>query len=158
MNGIMKRSCVRMDAKNNCALLSPKNRYCVYENGISDIPTAKGGMDMLENLRIAVCGELPTACAALREEGVAQIDRYSDFLDLAVNLRKGVPYHLILVYAPQGEGLTEMTYPYKVHLQGDWQMVPVRMLGEPACISVLSELCETVHTIAGAMPRGRPAV
>ena len=113
---------------------------------------------MPENLRIAVCGELPTACAALRKEGVAQIDHYNDSLDLAMNLRKGIPYHLILVHAPQGEGLSEMTYPYKVQLQGDWQTVPIRMLGEPACTSVLSELCETVHTIAGAMPRGRPAV
>lgn len=112
---------------------------------------------MLKNLRIAVCGELPTACAALRKEGVAQIDRYSDSLDLAMNLRKGIPYHLILVYAPQGEGLTEVTYPYKVQLQGDWQTVPIRMLGEPACTSALSELCEAVHAMAG-VPPGRPAV
>ena len=112
---------------------------------------------MPENLRIAVCGELPTACAALRKIGVAQIDRYSDSLDLAMNLRRGIAYHLILIYAPQGEGLAEMTYPYKVQLQGDWQLVPVRMLGEPACASVLSELCETVHAMAGAPP-GRPAV
>jgi len=112
---------------------------------------------MPENLRIAVCGELPTACAALREEGVAQIDHYSDSLDLAMNLRKGIAYHLILIHAPRGEGLTEMTYPYKVQMQGDWQIVPVRMLGEPAGASVLSELCEAVHTMAGAPP-GRPAV
>ena len=112
---------------------------------------------MPENLRIAVCGELPTACAALRKEGIAQIDHYNDSLDLAMNLRKGLLYHLILVHAPLGEGLSEMTYPYKVQLQGDWQTVPIRMLGEPACTSVLSELCETVHTMAG-VPPGRPAV
>lgn len=113
---------------------------------------------MPENLRIAVCGELPTACAVLRKEGVAQIDHYNDSLDLAMNLRKGILYHLILVHAPQGEGLSEMTYPYKVQLQGDWQTVPIRMLGEPACASVLSELCETVHNMEHALPRGRPAV
>ena len=65
---------------------------------------------------------------------------------------------MILVYAPQGEGLTEVTYPYKVQLQGDWQTVPIRMLGEPACTSALAELCQTAHTIAGALPRGCPAV
>ena len=83
---------------------------------------------MPENLRIAVCGELPTACAVLRKEGVAQIDHYNNSLDLAMNLRKGILYHLILVHAPQGEGLSEMTYPYKVQLQGDWQTVPIRRL------------------------------
>ena len=112
---------------------------------------------MTREIKVAVCGELPTACAALRKEGIAQIDHYNDSLDLAMNLRKGILYHLILVHAPLGEGLSEMTYPYKVQLQGDWQTVPRRMLGEPACASVLSELCETVHAMAGTPP-GCPAV
>ena len=106
----------------------------------------------LSDVRVAVCGHLPTAYDYLLGLGVVHIDQYTD----AVNLHHD-SYDLILVYAPQGEGLTEVTYPYKVQLQGDWQTVPIRMLGEPACTSALSELCEAVHAMAG-VPPGRPAV
>ena len=110
---------------------------------------------MLECVRIAVCGELPTACAELRKEGIKLIEPYSNALDLAASLRKGIPYHLILIHAPLGEGLTDMSYPYKVNLQGDWRSVPVRMLSEPPCRTVLSELKDTVWSIAGGLPSNR---
>ena len=109
---------------------------------------AGSGADIIKNIRIAVCGELPTACDKLREAGVVHIDMYSDALDLAFDLRKGSVYHFILVYAPQGEGLTDTSYPYKTNLEGKWINVPVRLLNEPACHSALTELVSAVHLVA----------
>lgn len=101
----------------------------------------------LEKMRIAVCGELPTSCKMLRDMGISRIDRYNDALELALDLRSGTEYHLILVYAPQGEGL-DTDFPYKQHLKGEWKSVPVRLLNEPACHSALVELKLAVNTIA----------
>ena len=101
----------------------------------------------LRSLRIAVCGELPTACRALREMGISQIDKFDDALNVCFKVRNGEKYHLILVYAPQGEGLdTDM--PYKIRCDDDWQSVPVKLLNEPACDSALIELKSAVCTIA----------
>ncbi len=102
----------------------------------------------MERIKVAVCGELDTACSVLREEGVSHIDRYNDALDIAFRLKQGAEYHLILILAPFGEGLIETEYPYRARMQGDWVKVPVRMLNEPACHSALLELKSTVRGIA----------
>lgn len=106
---------------------------------------------MVKNMRVAVCGELPTACDFLKSEGIVRIDSYFDSLDLAFNLRNGEDYHLILVYAPQGEGLMDASYSYRKHLDGEWQTIPVRMLNEPACRVALGELKATVNMLAKQM-------
>ena len=54
---------------------------------------------------------------------------------------------MILVYAPQGEGL-EADMPYKVHCDGEWKSVPIKLLNEPACNSALVELEAAVRNIA----------
>ena len=95
---------------------------------------------MLREMRIAVCGDLPTACRMLRQEGVLQIDSYADSIDLSVRLRRGEKYHLILVHAPHGAGLGSTEYSYKTTLDGDWETVPVRLMNEPAYPSELSEV------------------
>lgn len=100
----------------------------------------------LRSLRIAVCGELPTACRALREMGISQIDKFDDALNVCFKVRNGEKYYLILVYAPQGEGLNA-DMPYKIHCENEWQSVPVKLLNGPACSSALVEL-ESIHTIA----------
>ena len=82
---------------------------------------------MLSEMRVAVCGDLPTLCNMLRKEGVSRIDRYADSIDLSVRLRRGEKYHLILVHAPQGAGLGTTEYAYKTALDGDWLSVPVRL-------------------------------
>jgi len=105
---------------------------------------------LLRKVRVAICGELETAHTLLKEEGVHHIDRYSDALDLACNLQQGTSYDLILIYAPQGEGLIGTEYAYRERLMGDWITVPVRLLNEPACHSALVELKKTVREIAGA--------
>ena len=61
---------------------------------------------MLRNVRIAVCGNLPTVCEYLTKQGVIHIDKYTD----AVEIRRESDYHLILVYAPQAEGLLGTFY------------------------------------------------
>lgn len=103
----------------------------------------------MENVRVAICGALDTARAVLKAEGVGCIDNYSDALDLAYNIRRGAEYHLILIYAPQGEGLMDMVYPCSLGESGS--TVPVRLLNEPACHSALVELKSTVRGIASRL-------
>ena len=100
--------------------------------------------ERLRSVRVAVCGELPTACDYLREQGIIHIDRFTD----AVNIGRETDYHLILVYAPQGEGLVSTYYIRGGKEQGTEQVIPVRMLGEPACHSALLEIKMTVQEIA----------
>ena len=100
--------------------------------------------DRLRCVRVAVCGELPTVCGYLHELGVIHIDKYTD----AVNIGRESYYHLILVYAPQGEGLISTYYTTGSKEQGTERVVPVRMLGEPACHSALLEIKMTVQEIA----------
>ena len=108
--------------------------------------SSKEGADILKNVRVAVCGNLPAACNVLKQVGVYRIDNYSDALDLVFKLRKGEKYHLILVYAPQGEGLYA-DMPYKIMCEGEWQSIPIKLLNEPACDSALRELRLTVYSI-----------
>ena len=74
-----------------------KHTFCPPRSA-SERPTRS---ELLRKVRVAVCGNLPDACNYLSRLGVIHIDQYSD----AVNLRCEADYHLILVYAPQGEGL-----------------------------------------------------
>lgn len=97
--------------------------------------------ELLRRVRVAVCGELPTACEHLARVGIIHIDHYSD----AVNLREEERYDLILVYAPQGEGLLDTYY-----CTADGR-IPVRLLREPSCHSALLELQMTVLSLARAL-------
>ena len=91
------------------------------------------------SIRVAICGNLPTAKRTLRDLGVSEIDQYDDAINACFKLRSGEVYHLILVYAPQGEGLVaEM--PYKIECEGEWLSVPIKLLNEPPCESALFEL------------------
>lgn len=101
----------------------------------------------LAGVRIAVCGELPTACECLKKNGVVNIEKYSDAAELGLRLR-GSPCDLILIYAPLGEGLINTNYSFRECLTHDWTTVPVRMLDEPACMSALDELMATVEELA----------
>lgn len=100
--------------------------------------------DRLRFVRVAVCGELPTACDYLRELGIIHIDKFTD----AVNMGRESDYHLILVYAPQGEGLVSTYYTTGSKEHGTERIIPVRMLGEPCCHSALLEIKMTVQEIA----------
>ena len=100
--------------------------------------------EMLRNVRIAVCGNLPTVCEYLIKQGVIHIDKYTD----AVNIGRESDYHLILVYAPQGEGLVSTYYTTGSKRYGTEQVIPIRMLNEPCCHSALLEIKMTVQEIA----------
>lgn len=100
--------------------------------------------DLLRYVRVAVCGELPTACDYLCKQGVIHIDKFTD----AVNIGRESYYHLILVYAPQGEGLVSTYYTTGSKEKGTERIIPIRMLGEPACHSALLEIKMTVQEIA----------
>lgn len=104
-------------------------------------------MCMMKKIKIAVCGNLATVCTALRKHGISKIDKYNDAVELAFKLRQGEEYHMILVHAPHGEGLTDAEYPYKSE-DGEWKTVPLRLLDEPACHSAILELLTAVNTIA----------
>lgn len=92
-------------------------------------------------VRVAICGALPTAREYLLRCGVVRIDQYHD----ATEIPRNAMYHLILVYAPQGEGLLNTVYNRS---DPDEAAVPIRLLNEPACSSALIELKSTVRRIS----------
>ena len=113
----------------------------------------KESIELLKDIRVAICGNLPTACKALRDMGVAKIDKFEDGIDACFRLRRGEEYHLILVYAPQAEGI-DADMPYKIRCGGDWKSVSIKLLNEPACESALIELESTLRLIAKAQSEG----
>lgn len=113
----------------------------------NEVLAKKESIELLKNIRIAICGNLPTTCKALRDMGVAKIDKFEDGIDACFRLRRGEKYHLILVYAPQAEGI-DADMPYKIRCDDDWKSVPIKLLNEPACDSALIELESAVRTIA----------
>ncbi|MBQ2781188.1 MAG: hypothetical protein IJF42_06490 [Clostridia bacterium] len=101
---------------------------------------------MPRNVKVAVCGELPTACDFLLRQGVVQIDQYMD----ATELPAETAYHLILVYAPNAEGILNTVYS-RNPMSGEETTVPIRLLNEPACHSALLELKSMVRRISKSL-------
>lgn len=96
----------------------------------------------LLEIHVAVCGDLPSACDYLLSLGVVNIDKYTD----AVNMRQD-NYDLILIYAPQGEGLMNTWVAVGCAEEENERMVPVRLLNEPTCHSALVELSSKIRRI-----------
>ena len=96
--------------------------------------------ESLRQVKIAVCGKLPTVCAYLEKLGVIHIDQYESATDMG----RESDYHLILVYAPNAEGLLNTC----VHGSTDDKCVPIRLLNEPCCRSMLTEIKLAVCNIA----------
>ena len=95
------------------------------------------------NIKVAVCGELPTACDYLLQCGVVQIDKYMD----AAEISDETAYHLILIYAPHAEGLLNTQYSRSTLYSEGLNHIPIRLLNEPCCKSALLELRSTVRRI-----------
>ena len=55
--------------------------------------------ELLRQVRVAVCGELPTVCTYLEKQGVIHIDKYR----AASDMERVSDYHWILIYAPNAE-------------------------------------------------------
>ena len=102
---------------------------------------------MLSKIKVAVCGELPTACDFLLSQGVVQIDRFMHATEIAAE----TDYHLILVYAPQAEGLLHTTYSVSPLFETGKQSIPIRLLDEPCCHSALMELKSTIRRINNSL-------
>ena len=98
--------------------------------------------EVLSKISVAVCGELPTACDYLLGLGVVNIDKYSDALNM-----KQDGYDLILIYAPQGEGLMNTWTSIRVEGEAEERHVPIRLLDEPSCHSALVELKSKLRRI-----------
>ena len=96
-----------------------------------------------QDIRVAVCGELPTACDYLLEYGVVQIDKYLD----ATEISDAMAYHLILIYAPHAEGLLNTQYSRSTLYAQGIEHIPIRLLNEPCCKSALLELRSTIRRI-----------
>lgn len=94
------------------------------------------------NVKVAICGNLPTACDYLLRQGVVQIDQYQD----ATELTEETAYHLILIYAPNAEGILDTVYS-RGSASGK-ATVPIRLLNEPACDSALLELRSMLRRIS----------
>jgi hypothetical protein len=104
---------------------------------------------MTKHVRVAVCGHLPTACDYLLRQGVVQIDRYMD----ATELTDETAYHLILIYAPNAEGLLDTQFS-RCQIPGKAQKtIPIRLLNEPCCHSALLELRSIVRRISASLRR-----
>ena len=98
-------------------------------------------------VHVAICGELPTARDYLLRCGVVRIDQFND----ATEIPNESVYHLILVYAPQGEGLLNTVYSRSIAPEKDETAVPIRLLNEPACNSALIELRSTIRRISSRL-------
>ena len=98
---------------------------------------------MTRSIKVAVCGELPTACDFLLQNGVVQIDKYLD----AAEITNETNYQLILVYAPHAEGLLNTHYARSERLAEGAPSIPIRLLNEPCCRSALVELRSTIRRI-----------
>ncbi len=98
---------------------------------------------MMRNIRVAVCGELPTACDYLLRQGVVKIDKYMD----ATELTEETNYHMILIYAPNAEGMLDTVYIRSPHSGKEKTAVPIRLLNEPCCHSALLELKSMIRRI-----------
>lgn len=108
---------------------------------------------MTQNIKVAVCGELPTACDYLIQNGVVQIDTYLDATEIADE----TGYHLILIYAPHAEGLLNTQYS-RTGLSEEGVGIPIRLLNEPCCRSALTELRSTLRRIERRLESDRSAV
>lgn len=102
----------------------------------------------MNKVKVAVCGKLPTACDYLLRQGVVQIDQYED----AAELSEEAKYHLILIYAPNAEGILDTVYLRSTKSGENMVTVPIRLLNEPCCHSALLELRSTVRRIAHSIP------
>lgn len=98
---------------------------------------------MKGKIRVAVCGELPTACNYLLKNGVVLIDKYMD----ATEISDEQEYHLILVYAPHAEGLLNTRYSKNSIDEEETDSIPIRLLNEPCCDSALIELKSIIRRI-----------
>lgn len=105
---------------------------------------------MYREIKVAVCGELPTACDFLLSQGVVQIDQYLSATEIA----EETDYHLILVYAPQAEGLLNTAYSISPMFETGKQAIPIRLLNEPCCHSALVELRSTIRRISQSLQGG----
>ena len=104
------------------------------------------------DIKVAVCGELPTACNHLLECGVVHIDQYLD----ATEIPDETAYHLILIYAPHAEGLLNTQYSRSGLYSEGVTHIPIRLLNEPCCRSALLELRSTIRRIEQHMNK-KPA-
>lgn len=101
----------------------------------------------MRKIKVAICGELPTAYNFLLKLGVVNIDRYLYATEMADESQ----YHLILVYAPNAEGIFNTVYrPGSVTADGG-PHVPIRLLNEPCCHSALLELKSLIRRISRSL-------
>lgn len=100
-------------------------------------------IDLKDKIKVAVCGNLPTACNYLLKNGIVCIDKFSDATEIADEQ----VYHLILIYAPQAEGLLNTRYTRSVLAGEEADSIPIRLLNEPACDSALIELKSIIRRI-----------
>ena len=100
-----------------------------------------------QNVKVAICGKLPTTYNYLLRHGVVQIDQYED----ATELPEETAYHLILIYSPGGEGILDTVYSRKTISGKGNATVPIRLLNEPACDSALVELKSMIRRISNAI-------
>lgn len=103
-----------------------------------------GSILMKKEIKVAVCGRLPTACDFLLRIGVVQIDQYMD----ATDIKNETDYHLILIYAPCAEGLLNTQYVRSALFEEGARPIPIRLLNEPCCHSALMELKSTIRRIS----------
>lgn len=102
---------------------------------------------MTRDIKVAVCGTLPSACEFLRNKGIYNIDRYYDAADIAANISfKNFEYDLILVYAPYGDGLIFSTFNYTK--DQETVSIPLRMIDDLKYSSTICELSVLIDKIA----------
>lgn len=102
---------------------------------------------MMRTVKVAICGKLPTTYQFLLQQNIFEIDQFED----ATQLLEESKYHLILIYAPGGEGIFDTVYTRKTVSGSSDVVIPIRLLNEPACTSALLELKHTLQHIQAAL-------
>lgn len=93
---------------------------------------------MKRDIKVAICGELPTAYNLLLTNGIVRIERYMDATEIPCEEM----YDMILIYAPHADGLFNVKYS----VLGNYN-IPVLLLGEPSSKAALNNLQEVIDHI-----------
>ncbi|MBQ8409468.1 MAG: hypothetical protein IJY39_11470 [Clostridia bacterium] len=93
---------------------------------------------MKRDIKVAICGELPTAYNLLLTNGVVQIERFMD----ATEIPNEEKYNMILIYAPHADGLFNVKYS----VLGNYN-IPVLLLSEPCSKAALDHLQTVIEHI-----------
>ena len=88
----------------------------------------------IRDIRIAICGKIPSAITLLQQEGVTNIHEYNHSLEMLGDIQdKKLEFHMVLVYAPLGDSIIDASY--RMNVEEGRKDVPLWLVNEPMHLS-----------------------